>query len=227
MARRVIRKKRRFVGKRKTISLRSRYSAHMFDIPLLICTIVLLIVGVIAVYNASIIEAYNQFGDQLHFAKLQFQWTLISIVAMMFIIFLPINFIKKLAFPTFVGSIILLLLVLIPGLGVTVGGAQRWLNLGVITIQPSEIAKVAIILYLAALFEKEIKTQQFLGTVGIIGGLIMLQPDLGTTIMVVGIASIVFFAAGAKYRQILPMIVGGFALNTVITLSPGPINDLP
>lgn len=193
--------------------------AHLIDVPILSITLILLIIGVIAVFEASVIEAYHQFGDQLYFAKRQLQWALLGLICMAVVSHIPVKWFKQLAVPGFIVSLILLLLVLIPGFGVRVGGAKRWLDFGPIVFQPAEVTKVALILYFSALFEKNAKLAPFIGSLGLIIGLIMLQPDLGTTIVVSGVALTLYFLSGAKWREIGGILVSGVSLGLILILS--------
>lgn len=125
--------------------------------------------------------------------------------------------------PALVSSIVLLVAVLIPGIGQTVGGARRWIDLGFFSIQPSEIVKLAVILYLSSWFIHKEKQRflSFFGLLAVIISLIMLQPDMGTAIIVFSIFIIMYFLSGYKLQYLLLLIpasaVGFFILVTSST----------
>lgn len=189
------------------------------DWVLITTVLILLIIGLVMVYEASLVEAFNQFGDKFHFAKLQLKWAAIGLTAFITSALLPLKLIKQLALPIFIFSLFLLLIVLIPGIGVEVGGAKRWLDLGFMSLQPSEVAKLAFIIYLAALFEKTAKLPPFLMSLGLIIALIMLQPDLGTTIVISATSVVMFFVAGASLTHLASLIAGGLVLGGTLILS--------
>jgi len=189
------------------------------DYTLLVIIIVLLIIGVIMVYEASVVEAYQMFSDKLYFAKLQLKWSLVGLGALAAGTFVPIKLVKKAAPAAFFISIVLLLIVLIPGVGTHAQGARRWINFGFVVIQPSELAKLTLILYLSALFEKKTTAFTFLSTLGITAGLIMLEPDLGTTVVLSTLAIGLFFLARAPLAQFLTISLSAVAAATTLIAS--------
>ena len=124
------------------------------------------------------------------------------------------SFWKKIATPLFFGSLILLIAVLIPGVGQKFLGAKRWLILGPVSVQPSEIVKLTLILYLAKLAEKEKSALAFFLPPFIVAGLIMLQPDLGTTIVVMGIAFSQILISGVNFLH----MAGALAIGALSSL---------
>lgn len=191
---------------------------RFWDVPLLICTLILLVIGVIAVFEASVVEAYQNYGDQLHFVKLQLRWSLVGLIGLSVAGLVPVRLYKQLALPALIVSLSLLLLILIPSVGKQVGGAQRWLDLGFFSLQPSEVVKVGLILYFAALFERSAKLIPFLGSLGGVAFLIMLQPDLGTTIVIAIIGTGLYYLAGAKLSHILMVAAMGVSLGSLLIL---------
>jgi cell division protein FtsW len=171
--------------------------------------IIFLLLGLVLVYEASVVEAVTNFNDKTHFVKLQLQWAVLGLIACGITTFLPVKYLKKYA-PAFFGvSLILLVLVLLPGFGNRLLGAKRWFHLGGISVQPSEIIKLTLIIYFSALFEHKPKPMQFLFTIGIISGLIMLQPDLGTTMVITMIAFILYYLSQAPLKHIFSIMVTG------------------
>lgn len=169
----------------------------------------LTVFGVIMVGNASVIEAYQDFGDKLYYFRLQAQWAFLGIVALIIASFFNYRKLKLWAVPLIIFTLLSLVLVLIPGLGTQVMGARRWLGVGSLNFQPAELAKLAFVLYLAALLSKRKQLWPFLLFLGVILFLIMLEPDLGTAVVVTVSAMIVYFTSGAPIWQIGLISLGG------------------
>lgn len=170
---------------------------------LFILPLVLSLIGLIMIFDASSVSAVRDFGDHFHYIKLQSIWFLLG--AVLFLVFSQIDYrrYKKFAVILFFINLVFLLLVLIPGIGKEVLGGRRWLNLGFIGFQPGELVKLTLVIYLATLFEKKRHFWPFLVTVGVLLGLLILQPDLGTAVIVVATAVGLYFAAGAPIRHFI------------------------
>jgi cell division protein FtsW len=121
---------------------------------------------------------------------------------------------KKVVRWLFLGNLILLALVLIPGIGLQIKGARRWINLGITTYQPTETFKTILVLYLATWLEKKRDLKQFFALILFILGLVMLQPDLGTAIVLVASIFVIYYASGAPVKKFGIAIVGVFALGS-------------
>lgn len=171
--------------------------------------IALTVIGLIAVADASAPQALNSFNDKYYFFKQQVVWGALGLVGLFIASNIHYSFWKKIATPLFFASILLLIAVLIPGVGQTFLGAKRWIILGPVSVQPSEIVKLTIIFYLAKLSEKEKSPLAFLLPPFLVAGLIMLQPDLGTTIVVMGVAFSQIFISGVNIFYILGSMVLG------------------
>lgn len=193
-----------------------RPKVNRLSLSILISGILIAVFGLVAIYNASVVDAFKTFGDKFHYVKQQSTWLLIGIVASLVVSNIPLNFLKKVAPLALVLTIILLILVLIPGIGSKFLGARRWLVLGPIVIQPSEILKISLILYLSSWLEKPRDMTKFIGLIGFCLGLVMLQPDLGTALIVVGSSFLVYYLSGAPIKNIL--YFSGFLLTSVIAL---------
>src|SRR5260221_8751622 len=100
------------------------------DLPLLITVIILVVLGLIMVYDSSVAQAFKDFGDNYFYIKQQLVWVVLGLLAMFFFSKFNYHFLKGLSLPIFAFALILLLAVLIPGLQVEGGGAHRWLKLG-------------------------------------------------------------------------------------------------
>lgn len=169
----------------------------------------LTVLGLIAVADASAPQALNSFNDKFYFFKQQAIWGGLGILGLLVTANIHYSFWKKIATPLFFGSLILLIAVLIPGVGHTLLGAKRWLILGPLSVQPSEIVKLTIILYLAKLAEKEKSILAYFWPPAVVGILVMLQPDLGTTIVIMAISFSLIFLSGVNLFYILGAFIAG------------------
>lgn len=165
---------------------------------LAITAIGLTIFGVVMVYNASVVEAYDLFSDKYHFLKLQSLWAGIGLLTLITVTFIPLELIKKLAPTALLLNIILLILVLIPGISNISHGARRWISLFGFNLQPTELIKLTLTIYLSAWLSSKRSLWPFLFILSLILGLIMLQPDLGTSIVVILTAVLVYYVSGAN-----------------------------
>ena len=162
----------------------------------------LTVFGIVMVGNVSVVKAYQDFSDKFYYFRLQIYWALLGITAFIITSFLNYRFLKKVAVPLIIFSLIALILVLIPGLGIKVLGARRWLSFGSFSFQPAELAKLAFILYLSSFFAKKKNIWPFLAVLGVLVALIMLEPDLGTTVVLAATGLSLYFASGASLLTI-------------------------
>ena len=192
-----------------------------FDISIGIAGIVLSMLGLLFIYDASSYSAELQLGDGFHYVKTQAIALVLGIVLMTGIAFVDINKIKKSAPYVYIVSLILLGLVFVPVLGVESYGAKRWLNLGFFTIQPSEYAKFGMVIFMAKLLadsgvDKFFKMLAMFGVCGAVAVLLLLEPNMSITICVLLVAVIMIFIGGAKLKHLLtlgvPLIGAGVAL---------------
>ena len=184
--------------------------------------------GVLMVYSASYYAAEKQFGDAFYFMKKQLVGFILGIVAMLAAGFFPYRSLKKLKWPALIVSLALLAAVFIPGLGVENYGATRWIGLGSITIQPSEIAKFGFIIFAAAYAsENPERMKKFTGMLPVLaagGGiclLIIAEPNMSVT-MVVGILMVaMLFLSGVKIRHFLIILLPiALAVPVLIVMEP-------
>ncbi|MBP2632198.1 MAG: ftsW 1 [Firmicutes bacterium] len=169
------------------------------------------------VYSASAVSANVNFNDSYYFLKRQFIWAALGLLAMIFTMNIDYHVWRKLAKPIIFITILLLILVLIPGMGKVVNGARRWLGSGSIYIQPSEIAKLSMVLFTAYnLSNYQNKIQNFvkgvvpqLGMLAVIFGLILKEPDLGTALSIAGTVFVLLFIAGARIWHLTSLTAVG------------------
>ncbi|MFH2019212.1 MAG: putative lipid II flippase FtsW [bacterium] len=180
-------------------------------------TLLLLGFGLIMIYSASVAEALRDFGNKWYFVSLQLKWAGVGLVLMLLLSRFPAAHWEKLALPLLIGGLALLLLVAIPGIGTKVQGARRWLVLPGITLQPSELIKFVEVVYLSSWLTKhKVTLKQFLIFLGLIAGLIMLQPDMGTALVVTLLAIAMYYFTGAPSSHFL--MIGGLGITVVVIL---------
>lgn len=172
----------------------------------------LLIFGLVMLSSASSVIAYETHQDAYYFFKRQLFFAGLGLIGFWVASRLPYQFWKRLAWPALIISILLLVALFIPGLGKVANGSRSWLNLGFVTFQPTEIIKLLFIVYLSAWFAKHRSAGHsshsdslwpFLAIYGLIAGLILLQPDLGTLIILSSASFVVFFISGVPLRNLL------------------------
>ena len=129
---------------------------------LLLIVLALVIVGIVMVYSSSSVSAATRFGSGTYFLKRQLCFAALGFFLMFLVMNVRYQVLKRFSYPILLGSLFLLIFVLIPGIGSTVGGSTRWFRMGPLSFQPSEFAKLALIIFLAySLSKKENKIKSF------------------------------------------------------------------
>jgi len=189
----------------------------------------LLVIGLIMVLSASSVYSYRQTGGESSYSIVQRQlmWVLIAIPCAFIASRLPIGFVRRLAWPALLISIVLLALVRVPGLGREVNGNTNWLGLGPFTLQPAELAKLAIVLWAAHVYARKDKRLHSLHEllmpvvlgIGVVIVLVMLGRDLGTALVIFGILLAMLWVVGAPLRlfTMVLSLVGVVALYLATT----------
>ena len=214
-------------------SRRNRKSEYFFDYTLLFVVLFLLGFGLIMIYSASSYEASDKLGDAAYYLKKQATSSLLGLVAMFVVSRIPYHFWERFATLGYIVSAILIILVLTP-LGMELNGARRWLNVGV-SVQPAEIAKLGMILFLASLVCKMGKSIRL--TKGFLVVLCVPVPiclmvwkiteNLSSAIIIFGIAFLMLFVASPDYRKFIVIAliaVTGAALIVYIIANQDPGN---
>lgn len=197
------------------------------DVPFLVLTLTLLTIGVIMVLSASYASAYYDLfnetgGKATYYFTRQLVFALLGVAALLLASRVPISLYKRLSFLVLAGSIVLLALVLV--IGRIAGGSQRWINIGGISIQPSEFAKIGVILYFAKLicsYGNKMGTARwgvvpFLVILGIIVGLLVLEPHLSASIIILLVGAVMMYVGGTRT---LWFVAGGAALAALLVLA--------
>ena len=183
---------------------------------LLLAMALLLLTGLLMMTSASVEIANSMAGDPFYLFKRQLVFAVVGCVGMLFTLAIPMAMWRKFSWFLLMASFALLLLVLVPGVGTIVNGSARWLDLGFFRLQPSELAKVFIVVYMAAYLERHLEEVQeewsgFLKPLLVIGAavvLLHLEPDHGAMVILLLTAFCMMFLAGAKlYRFALMLVI--------------------
>ena len=198
-------------------------------IALTVITVLLLLLGLLMSFSASIVDA-AQDGDAFGTFRRQALWTAIAVPAFAIATRFPRQNLRTLSWPLMFVALALLVLVIVPGVGETRFGATRWLGVGGFVFQPSEIAKLALLLWLADVLERKRpadgslhRTEHLLipavPALVVLAVLVMLQPDLGTTVLLALIVAALLFVEGLKLRVMLGGLLAGVAAVAVLVLA--------
>jgi cell division protein FtsW len=180
------------------------------DVWLFGVAIVLLAAGVVMVYSASAIVAADRFQDPYFFLKKQLFWAVIGAGCLWMAIRLDYRRLEHLVLPLLIFAGVLLVLVLVSPFGQAINGTRRWIRLGPVSFQPAELAKLALVLYLAAFLAKKGEAiAEFrrgllppLAVAGVLAALVLAQPDLGTCLTLVTLTFTLLFLAGGRVRHL-------------------------
>lgn len=197
------------------------------SITLWFITFALLLFGLLMVYSASFIHAHDRSGDGFMFIRKQMIFATLGIATMWFVSRLHYRIWLRGSYLILAATMLLLILVYIPGLGVKVGGAQRWLAVAGFRFQPVEVAKFAIVLFVARqLYLKADRLHIF--RAGVVGTLLMimpafmlilLQPDLGSVVVVTMVALGMMFLAGVPLGYLFGLVGSGIGVLTLLIVS--------
>mgnify|MGYP001603576245 CR=1 FL=1 len=190
------------------------------DFLLLSSVIFLTIFGLFMIYDASSFVAFRDFSDKYHYVKDQIFWIILGFVALLFFTNFNYHRFYNMAIPLLITSIILLVLVFIPGIGLKLLGAKRWIDFRFFTLQPSEIVKLSLAIYLSAWFSTKEKNRMgaFLLLLSLVLILVILEPDMGTGIIILVEAITLYFLSGARliYFAVLGPII--FIIGSVVAI---------
>lgn len=187
--------------------------------PLFILTAILCVIGLFFVFEASTAESFSTYAHPYHFVQRQAIWLGIGLVGLIIASKLPIHFWQKLAPILYVVSLILLALVFIPGLGLELNGAKRWIDLGPVTFQPIELAKLALIIFFSSWIGQHQRLGPFLFLTLLPSVLLLLQPDMGSLLILLTISFSLFYLAGGSLKKLLPFGAGVIVLLLVAVVS--------
>lgn len=198
--------------------------------PLLIVTTAgMLLVGLLMILSASHVASFERYGSSFVFFNRQVVGAAIGVCAAIILSRIDYHLLRKVAGPAVIVVIFLLSLVLMPGIGISSGGSSRWLPLGPFRFQPSEMAKLALVLYTAHILDakrnriarlKELIVP-VLPMAGFVSLLVVIQPDLGTAVICAASVLVVMFLAGARSRHMAGIMSIGFIAALALAFSEG------
>ena len=195
------------------------------DYAILVAVVLLSAIGTVFIYSASNYSAAATYGDAFFFVKKQVIGILLGIVVMIFTAFFDYQKLKKFTIPVSILSFVLLALVFVPGVGVENYGAKRWVGFGAFTVQPSEIAKFALILFSATYFSAfKDRTTTFIGVLPVLlyGGatcfFVILEPNMSITVCIALLLLTMIFAVGLKIKVLVMLIVPAFAAGVLLII---------
>ena len=207
----------------------SRQKRLVLDPLLMIVSGALLLLGLVMVTSASISIADRQMHEPLHFLQRQSVGVVLGLLAAGAMLSIPTDLWERLALPLLLVAFALLVLVLIPGIGHSVNGSRRWLQLGLMNFQASELARVLLLTYLASYVARrqlELRTQLrgFLKPLGLLGAaalLLLLEPDFGAATVLLTSGLALLFLAGVRLRHFLALVsLAGVSLALIAVVSP-------
>ena len=181
------------------------------DRALLLAVAALTAFGLVMVFSASEVQGWLWFHNAAYYFERQLMWLALGVVLLFAGANLDYHRLRPLAWPLGVGTVVLMVLVLLPHFGIEVNGARRWLRLGPLQMQPAELAKIAAIIFMALWLERhrdrlsslENGVVPFLALLGLTILLVILERDLGTTLILAGILLAQFLVAGGRKRHVL------------------------
>ncbi len=197
------------------------------DQVLLCVTVMLTVVGLVMVFSASAVLAGNRHHDSWYYLKRQGVWLVMGLSLLHVLSRVDYVWWKRLSIPLLGGMATLLVMVLIPSLGMTANGARRWLGAGPISIQPAEMVKLGVVIYLAAyLTRKEGRIQDFqsgllpaLLVIGLLCGLVLMEPDLGTVVVLGVVTGSLLFVGGARLSHLSTLVLCAVPIGLALVLS--------
>lgn len=198
--------------------------------------LVLVVFGLVVLSSAGIVEAQKKFGSPYYFVFHQFLYGILpGMVGLALLSWVDYRFWKKISLLLLFGSLVMMILVFVPNIGHGLKGATRWLNIGPFTIQPAEILKLCLIIYLASWFsnrEERIKNwtygaAPFFVVMAFVVLLLYLQPDIGTLIIVMMIGGGIYFLSGRSWKEILAVVgITAVLLSVFVAVEPYRMNRI-
>lgn len=193
------------------------------DTLLLGIVVFLSLFGLLMIYDASSVRAFIDFGDKYHFLRDQAIWVILGLIILTVFSVLDYHKLYYFALPILVIALISLIMVFIPGIGAGAKGANRWMDLRFIRIQPAEFVKLSLAIYLAAWFSIKEKSRflAFCLLVGTVLSLVLLEPDLGTASIILSQAAVIYFLSGGNLKHfIVSLPIIGLIWILIIKIEP-------
>lgn len=187
---------------------------------LLSCALALMLTGLVMITSASMDVAARDFGSPGHFILRHGLFVLLALVAASMAVLVPVRTWEKYSVPLLVFGLVLLALVLIPGIGREVNGSRRWIGLGPVNLQASEIAKACMVIFISGYLVRRLAEVRsgWWGVVkpvlpmGVYGVLLLAEPDYGALVVMVGTVAGIVFLGGMRFAQLVVVVLGGGGL---------------
>ncbi|MXW23810.1 MAG: putative lipid II flippase FtsW [Chloroflexi bacterium] len=204
---------------------------HGPDWVLLTIVIMLLVIGLIAVYSASYALGYAAHDDSDYYIKRQLMWAALGCAGMLAASVIDYRWLRRISPLLMLLALVGLCAALVPGIGVSAfeDGPRRWIEIGPFSGQPSEIAKLAVIVYLSAWLAAKGPTVRdfqlgvvpFVAMVGLVTALVLLEPDLGTALLIAAITGTLFFVSGARLTHLVALAVTAVGFTAAFVVAGG------
>ncbi len=190
---------------------------------------ILTVGGLIMVLSASSVWAFSEYGSSFLFFKRQAAYAVVGALGLLVTSRMRYEAWQRLSVPFLVGTVALLALVLHPSSGIEAYGASRWISAGPVTIQPSELAKLSLVVFAAAMLARKWSRLDdpmhvalpLLPVAVLVCGTVMFQPDLGTTVILAGSTFLLLFAAGVRLRYLMATGIVGSAVGLALIMGEG------
>ena len=198
--------------KKSSITVNSLFSS------LIVLVLILSVIGLFFVFEVSTAESFRLTGHQFHFLFQQSKWLLLGLALMVLAIFIPSNWWQQTSFIFYLLTLVLLFLIFIPGFGIEINGARRWLQLSFFRFQPVELLKLTLVLFFSSWLcrHQRIRPLVFFTSLPVL--LLFFQPDLGSLLVVISISVILYFVAGGDLWNMAKLLVFGLLFITISIL---------
>lgn len=198
-----------------TAAKRNGVQPVVYDLGLLFPVLLLVGMGIVMVYSASSALALKKFGSDYFFLKRQAAFSLVGIVVLVAFSYIPFRFYRVMTYPVLAVSLIMLAAVAFSGWGVSAGGAVRWLQIGSFQFQPSELARLALVIYMAYSMSKkgELLRDFYVGfmphviVLGLFSALLLIQPDFGSVVILAALTWIMLFVGGCRIAHLMSVVL--------------------
>ncbi|GAA0680732.1 putative lipid II flippase FtsW [Marinobacterium maritimum] len=194
---------------------------------LLCCALALMLTGLVMITSASMDVAARDFGSSAHFIIRHGSFVLLALLCATAAAFIPVRTWEKYSVPLLVFGLLLLILVLVPGIGREVNGSRRWIGLGPVNLQASEIAKACMVIFVSGYLMRRLDEvrNSWWGVIkpvipmGIYGALLLAEPDYGALVVMVGTVAGIVFLGGMQFAQLVVVVLGGGGLIAALAFS--------
>lgn len=203
----------------------------MIDVPYLVLTVLLVVIGLIMLFSASYARAYYKTGNSAKYFISQLMFAVMGMGVLFLFSRIPYEWYRKLSL--LILFVAVAILALVPLIGIEVGGATRWISLGFTRFQPSEIAKFAVITSFAAIMAAHTRDMKgfkygfapYMLILGVIAGLLYLEPHMSATLIILAVGFIMMILGGTNWKFLVGLVVVAVALVAVYLLTKGYTAD--